>query len=129
MQQQIDSASTAIFGLITSVIAFTFDINAPTFFAGMWGSIVAVGFFEAGMTRWQGLMLIIAGTVTSGYCFGYVSHLAPSLPSTGAAFVTALLVIPNRKLIMDGFKGVIGAAFSGAKARLSGRANKRETSE
>ena len=100
MQQQIDSIQTVIFGTISSVIAFVFDIPVPTFFAALAGSIVAVGLSKS-VTRAEGLVLILCGTLTSGFCVGMLSESNPGITGKAGAFILAFVVIAFREQIMS----------------------------
>jgi len=105
---QVDNGFSLLAGLLSTFIAFAFDVPAPAIFAAFIGSCFGVAFTEA-VTYKRAVFMVIGGTVAAGLLVsfliktmafaGWLPPMEQVTPRGAAALLAFILVKYNKKLL------------------------------
>lgn len=100
MHAHVDSLIAGAVGLSSTVVAFVFDVPAPTVLAAFIGSCFGVAFTNS-VTYKKACWMIFCGTIAAGLLLPLITHHFGfgDYPQRGMSSVLAFLLIVKRKQV------------------------------
>lgn len=110
MQQQIDNLLIPVFGLVSVAIGHLFDVQPEILWVAAIGSAAGVAFSKE-TTIFGGFVLILGGTLATGWSIPVLLEFWPTVAQKSAAAGLSFGLIAFRRQIRDSLPKVISAAF------------------
>lgn len=103
-------------GFVTYAIGKLFDVPEGILVPAVFGSAFGVAFSRplGEWVRTEACLLVIAGTMATGYAVPFLMLKWPDIPGKGAAFFLSVVLIGFRYQIWTGLGKLITAGFDGA---------------
>lgn len=119
MHDQIVQTLAVLGGLLSGMLAWMFDVPAPTVFAAFMGACFGVAISKE-IYWFTALLLLLAGTVASALLVPLLIQYLPGWSQKGIAGLLAFVVIGFRDEVLAGMHGLIGAGFTSLQNWISG---------
>jgi len=110
MQQQIDNLLIPIFGLLSVAIGHLFDVPPHILWVAAIGSAAGVAFSRE-TTVFGGFVLILGGTLATGWSIPVVLEFWPTIAQKSAAAGLSFGLIAFRRQIRESVPKLVSAAF------------------
>lgn len=107
----LNNAYILITAIVTGLIGFGFDVQAPTLWAAAFGCCIGVA-FKPPVKVWHGFAIIILGGASVGLLVPLFMSDPPKFQEKSVAFLLAVILIGGRKLLPEGIEQTIAAGFN-----------------
>lgn len=119
MQQNIDNILIAIFGFFSVAVGHLFDVPASVLWVAAIGSAAGVAFSRETSVH-AGFLLILGGTLATGWSIPVLLEFWPTVAQKSAAAGLSFGLIAFRRQIRDSLPKVISAAFERLSSIIRG---------
>jgi hypothetical protein len=116
-----DTASNLVIflsGLISVGVGYLFDVPPQLLWIAAIGCCGGMAITRPSHPGW-GLLMILGGTMTTGWALPFLAQYWPHIPQKSIAFFTGLILIGMRNQIRENLPGLVSAAFRAGEDAIS----------
>jgi len=114
MHDQASNLLIFLSGLISVAVGYLFDVPPQILWIAAIGSAGGVAITRPSHPL-QGFLLILFGTISTGYAVPFIAQHWPDMPQKSIAAFSGLLMIGTRNQIRENLPRLVAAAFTAAE--------------